>query len=189
MSGEITIVSLHHKTHVAELWGKTGSAEDLTGSEIPGGYLAVIDRVLEGLASEGLHPAGQSINVAAPTSLWVSAAIQARKNGAPIHYIICPLRSLPWREERLVCVPVSPEQTERFMRNVYRDADYILHPAAAAAYYALQCHRAALGEATPTVILATESPLRAAERISRILGIREDLEQVIAGSRKRFLEY
>lgn len=186
----IVISSLHHKTHIAELWhGSTGSAEDLTGSEIPGGYIAVVRQVVEQLTQEGLHPAGAPVNLVAPTSLWVSAALQAKKSGVPIENIISPFSSMPWKDLSLVCIGVGQEQAQTYMRNIYRDADYILHPRTAAAYYALQAHRAALGEATPSVILATESPLHAAQEICSVLHLTDDLEQVIACSRKRFLEY
>lgn len=186
----IIIASLHHKTHVAELWhGASGSAEDLTGSEIPGGYIEVIRCVVERLYQEKLHPAGEPVNIAAPTSLWVSAALQAKKSGVAIHKIICPFSSMPWKDPALVCIGVGPEQARTYMRNIYRDADYILHPRTAAVYYAVQAHRAALGEATPTVILATESPLHAAKEICEVLCLQEDLRQVITNSRKRFLEY
>lgn len=189
-SEDIIIASLHHKTHVAELWhGASGSAEDFTGSEIPGGYIHVIRCVVERLCQDGLHPAEEPVNIAAPTSLWVSAALQAKKSGVPIHNIICPFSSMPWKDPSLVCIGVGQEQTRTYMRNIYRDADYILHPRAAATYYALQAHRAALGEATPSVILATESPLHAAKEICEVLSLQEDLQQVIANSRKRFLEY
>lgn len=187
---KIVISSLHHKTHVAELWhGKTGRAEDLVGTEIPDGYLAVIGAVYRRLTAEGLHPDGAPVNVAASSSLWVSAALQAKAQGVPIRYIICPFASMPWNDAYLVCVDVSRERAENYMRNIRRDADYILHPRTAAAYCALQSHRAALGEATPSVILATESPLLAEAEVCSVLGISGDLEQEILRSRKRFLEY
>lgn len=186
----IVIASLHHKTHIAELWhGPTGSAVDLAGTEIPGGYIAVVRQVVEQLVAEGLHPAEAPVNLAVSTSLWASAALQAKKSGVPIRYVICPFASMPWKEPSLVCIGVENAQAQTYMRNIRRDADYILHPRTAAAYYALQAHRAALGEATPSVILATESPMHAAAQICAVLGIEGDLEQEIVCSRKRFLEY
>lgn len=187
---KIVISSLHHKTHVAELWhGKTGSAEDLTGTEIPNGYIAVIDAVYALLVQQGLQPAGEPINIAAPTSVWVSAALQARRAGTPIRYVVCPFATMPWQDACLQCVDVSRQRAENYMRNIRRDADYILHPQTAAAYCALQTHRAALGEATPSVILATSSPLLEAQEVCRVLELDGDLNEAILRSRKRFLEY
>lgn len=187
---QIVISSVHHKTHIAELWhGKNGNAEDFTGSEIPNGYIEVIRSVVQKLSEEGLHPAGEPINIAVPTSLWVSAALQAKHKGVPIAHIICPFSSMPWKDAALVCVGVSEQQAQTYMKNICRDADYILHPRTAATYYALQSHRAALAEATPTVILATESPMHAQEQICRVLELDGDLAERIAQSRKRFLEY
>lgn len=184
------IVSLHHKTHVAELWhGPSGSAEDFAGADILNGYRSALAKVLEELAAQGLHPEAEPINVAVSSSVWVSAALRAKREGLPIRYVIAPFASLPWQEEQLVCVGVTPQQAEQYIRNIYRDAEYVLHPRTAAAYCALQTHRVTLGEATPSVILATESPFHARAQIVSALQLTDSLEETVAHSRKRFLEY
>lgn len=186
----IVISSLHHKTHIAELWhGRSGNAEDFTGSEIPDGYIALIRAVYAELVWEELHPAGELLNFAVPTSLWVSACLQAREAGVPVNYIICPFASMPWKDAHLICVGVTQAQAENYMRKIRRDADYILHPRAAAAYCALQTHRVMLGEATPAVLLATESPMQAQAQIREVLGLTGELSAEISASRKRFEVY
>lgn len=187
---EPVVVSLHHKTHVAELWhGKSGCAEDFVGNEIPGGYVQCLGRLLELLWAQGLHPAGEPVNLAVSTSIWARAGLLAKEQGLPIRYVIAPFGSLPWKHPELVTVGVTDRQADNYIRNIYRDAEYVLHPRTAAAYCALQTHRVTLGEATPALILATESPFHAQQHILAQLGKQGPLSSVIEGSRQRFLEY
>lgn len=187
---QLEFVSLHHKTHVAELWhGPSGSGEDWAGGDLVSGYTAAVRAVYDGLVEAGLHPSGEPINMAASSSVWVSAILRAKAEGLPVRYVIAPFASLPWKEKELVCVGVTGQQAEGYVRNLYRDAEYVVHPRTAAAYCALQTHRVRLGEATPSVVLATESPYLAKEQLVRLLGLEKPLETVITQSRKRFLEY
>lgn len=187
---EPVLVSLHHKTHVAELWhGRTGCAEDFVGSEIPGGYVELLQKLYAMLCEQHLHTMGQPLNLAVSSSVWARAALLAKQGGLPLQFIITPFASLPWKNAALDNIAVSTEQAERYIRNIYREAEYVLHPRTAAAYYALQTHRARLAESTPSLILATQSPIHAEKDILAQLGLDAPLQDVIDRSRKRFQEY
>lgn len=154
---------------VAELWhGKTGTAEDYTGSEIPGGYIRVIQEVYQEAVSLGLCAKDSSVDFAVHTSLWVSACLQAKQAGLPIRFIVCPFASMPWRDEAILPIPVSKEDGDAMLRTMFQEQGYLLYPRTAAAAAALkssfQKHQAA-----PSILLATEHPQHSRKEIDEII--------------------
>ena len=84
----IQLQSLHHKTHVAELWhGKQGCYQELTLQE-----RAEILKKVKSLAAEmGLHKQEAALNIAMPAFdlVWPAAALLAWKQGLRLHLAIC----------------------------------------------------------------------------------------------------
>lgn len=85
---KIVITSLHHKTHVAELWhGKDGCYSALTLEE----RAEILLQVKQLAADMGLHKLEDSLNFAMTGHdlLWPAAALLAWKQGLKLHLAIC----------------------------------------------------------------------------------------------------
>ncbi|MCQ2418448.1 MAG: hypothetical protein MJ085_01565 [Clostridia bacterium] len=144
---------------VAELFhGKTGTAEDYTGSDIPGGYLRVIDAVYESLVRAGVIASGEAADFAAPTSLWISACLQAKIAGTPIGRVICPFSTLPWNDEALYLFGVTADEASEWNQALLQAKSDPLAPRAAAAALAAKHFREETESTRPLVVLATQSP-------------------------------
>lgn len=80
----IEIVSLHHKTHVAELWHETlpDSLQERA---------AALQEIYRLVVEQGLHTAGAPLNFCMPTGdlSWPAAALKAKAEGLPLHLAIC----------------------------------------------------------------------------------------------------
>lgn len=149
------IRTLKNGVHVAELFGgKTGSAEDYTGSEIPEGYIRVIRAIYEKLSGGGIINDGEEFDVAAPTSLWVSACLQAKQASVPVGKIICPFASMPWSDDALLLCPVTAEEAAEYNTKLLATENYTLFPRGAAACLAAE----KLSNTRPVVLLATLAP-------------------------------
>lgn len=85
---KIIIQSLHHKTHVAELWhGKASDWQQLELQELADILLQVKKQVAE----QGLHKEEAALNIAMPAEdlVWPAAALMAWQQGLALHLAIC----------------------------------------------------------------------------------------------------
>lgn len=84
----IVITSLHHKTHVAELWhGKDGCYADLSLQE----RAEILLKIKQLAADMDLHKLEDSLNFAMTGHdlVWPAAALLAWKQGLKLHLAIC----------------------------------------------------------------------------------------------------
>ena len=65
----------------------------------------------------------------------------------------------------------SKDRINGLIKSVYRSGDFLLDPSTAVSYGALQDYRAKKGEGRMTLILADESPLKAADAIRKATGL------------------
>ena len=233
---KIKVQSLHHKTHVAELWhGQAGAWEQMSPSELAEIFPAVKREV----ARLELHAAEMPLNFA-----WPAAALLAWKGGMPLHLAICagapedpcakflrtgrlpgglsdrtreaagvileivgaPEQAALARQGEAVCLApeelarltqmigvdaVTEARGENYVRKIYEMTEYVLHPETGRLYTGLQDYRVMWAESTPSVILALQDPLEAADRVCTLLGLPDAaaLQAAQAGGRKRFVEY
>ena len=153
------IKTLSNGISVAELFhGKTGTAEDYTGSEIPGGYLRVIEGVYSCLVNAGTVKENEPVDFAVATSLWISACLQAKRAGCPIGRVICPFASMPWDDEALYLCRVTANEAEEFKAVLLTMENYSMFCRTAAACKALTHFREETGMNRPAVVLATQAP-------------------------------
>lgn len=144
---------------IAELFhGKTGTAEDYIGSDIPGGYLRVVEAVYESLVSAGVIASGEAADFAAPTSLWISACLQSKAAGTPIGRVICPFSSMPWKDDALYLFGVTADEASEMNQALLQTDNYSLALRTAAAALAAKQYREETGSTRPLVVLATQSP-------------------------------
>lgn len=153
------IKALENGIYIAELFhGKTGTAEDYTGSDIPGGYIRVIEAVYARLVSDGHISDGTMTDIAAPTSLWVSATLQAKQAGVPIMNVICPFASMPWKDDALVTIGIVADAANDYCEKIKQTENYSLYPRVGAAGLALDVFRREHGSTAPALVLATQAP-------------------------------
>ena len=87
---QIVITSLHHKTHVAELWH--GKQADTAWTEIPRQELVqALVKVRQLAAQQELHKEEQPLNFVMPAAglLWPAAALEAKQKGVALNLAIC----------------------------------------------------------------------------------------------------
>ena len=240
---KIKVQSLHHKTHVAELWhGQTDTWEQMSLSELAEIFLAVKREV----ARLELHAAEMPLNFAMPAVelVWPAAALLAWKGGMPLHLAICagapedpcakflrtgrlpgglsdrtreaagvileiigaPEQAALARQGEALCLApeelarltqmigvdaVTDARGENYVRKIYEMTEYVLHPETGRLYTGLQDYRVMWAESTPSVILALQDPLEAADRVCALLGLPDAavLQAAQASGRGRFVEY
>ena len=86
---------------------------------------------------------------------------------------------------------VTDARGENYVRKIYEMTEYVLHPETGRLYTGLQDYRVMWAESTPSVILALQDPLEAADQVCALLGLPDAaaLQAAKAGGRGRFVEY
>lgn len=167
------LVFLHSKTCVAELWNEDDSDRQA---------------LIAALCAESFG--GAPVNLAVPDrDGWVQAAEQARSRGVPIHFVVTNAPAGTFSETDTDSFFVNEERQANFVRNILRDAEYLLAPETAGVYCALQSHRIARFDSTPSLILAPEDPMAHARELCTILDQSPDALLMLSQGRKRFLEF
>lgn len=167
------LVFLHSKTCVAELWN-----EDVSDRQA----------LIAALCAESFG--GAPVNLAVPDrDGWVQAAELARSRGVPIHVVVTNAPAGTFPRPDTDSFFVNEERQANFVRNILRDAEYLLAPETAGVYCALQSHRIARFDSTPSLILAPEDPMAHARELCTILDQPPDALLMLSQGRKRFLEF
>lgn len=167
------LVFLHSKTCVAELWN-----EDTSDRQA----------LIAGLCAKAFG--GAPLNLAVPDrDGWMEAAEIARGRGVPVHFIVTNAPAGTFPKPDIDSFFVNEARQANFVRNILRDAQYLLAPETAGVYCALQSHRIATFDSTPSLILALEDPLAHAGELCTILEQPPDALWMLSQGRKRFLEF
>lgn len=171
------LIYLHSRTCVAELW-----------------HEAIGDRpaLLKDICFAAVKPlaAGARVNLALPNrDGWVAAACAARDAGAPIHWIVTNAPAGTFPQPDVDSFFVNAQRQANFLRNILRDAEYLMAPETAGVFCALQSHRIARAEPTPSVIAALCDPMAEAAELCGILGRPASDLPMLGQGRKRFMEF
>ncbi len=168
----LSLCYLHSKTCVAELW-----------------RLNEPQKVLPELCAAAAKGLGaEQLNVAFPKRQgWLEALQQLRLEGVPLAHLIT---DGPRTGEEPEAYLSDDGRRAAYIRHIAREAQYLLAPETAGVYWALQCHRIARAEATPTLLLALQDPLAHRKALGEILKVpEEEVSKLMLRGRKQFLEF
>lgn len=167
------LVYLHSKTCIAELWQESNTDQV---------------QIIISVCKEAVKKA-REINLALPNrDGWIEAACTAKEMGFPINFIITNARARTFSNSYIDSFYISEARQENFIRNILREAEYLLTPETAGIYCALQSHRIARAESSSSVVFALQNPMDKSTELCRILDKSpNELPSLMLG-RHKFLE-
>lgn len=172
------LVFLHSKTCAAQVWDESDAEKAALICE---------------LCREALSkmPVGvRRINVAvANRDDWIEAAMSAREQGAPIYNIITNAPAKAFAQPQMDAFFVNEARQINFLKKILQEAQYLMTPETAGVYCALQSHRIARAESTPSILLVLQNPMNNCFGLCEILQCSEAELSRLNQGRKHFMEF
>ena len=190
----IPIYFLHSKTYIAELWhGESQTAQEFAAPEDKLEAIRAIHKLITDHNCNEHHGKefANTLNLAVLNrDGWVEAAIQAKDEGLELYFVETNAPRGTFVRRDVDSYLINEARQEIYIRNTYRETEYVLDHGTAGIYCVMQSHRVATAEAMPTVMLALDNPMREEKQILNIIGQPEgNLAELMKNGRKYFLEF
>lgn len=190
----IHIYFLHSKTYVAELWhGDSQRAQEFATHEDKVEAIRAIHKLITDHNFNEHHDKqyANTLNLAVLNrDGWVEAALDAKDTGLDLYFIETNAPRGSFARRDVDTFLINEARQEIYIRNTYRETEYVMDHGTAGVYCVVQSHRVATAEAMPTVMLALDNPMLEKDQVLQIIGKPEaDLAELMANGRKCFLEF